>query len=283
MNTTYRNTLIGMATALAAMGAYAQPGDTAAPAPETTADQPAPAAETPQIAACAKLLQQAAAALDAVQKPEDTDQAAEALAAAFDATDKLVAEDAPKPTEADVQAMRSALKAVAEAWWQCESRTDDPDISFAPALVYQLYIRRTPITDIMLAENEAMEGMLCMPDMEEASADLKREQEAWLAALQAKHDAVDKAVYGGGRGSSEEDAITLLPYLGKDTDEETTRKVICDYLRAVFGKDADACFMGVMATPGGEFYHIAAMYKGTFRDSADKVQLRVLPVYFRVK
>ena len=252
--------------------------------PAEAADPKAPAeATTPQIVECVKLLKQAVAALDALKSTADIDKTAEALSAGFDALDKLVAKDAPKPTEADAQAVRNALMAVAEAWWKCEMRCGNPDIACAPALVYQFYIRHTPITETMLDENKIMGAELSMPFNTVPSPELKREQQAWLASLQAKHDAVDKTVYGGGRGASDEDAITLIPFLGKDADDEATDKAVYDYLRAVVGKEVDACFMGVEAHPDGKFFKICMLYRGTFRDSAGNVQLRVLPLYFRVK
>lgn len=258
---------------------------TAPAVPPAEADAPkAPAeATTPQIGECVKLLKQAAAALDALKSAADVDKTAEAVSAGFDALDKLVAKDAPKPTEADAQAVRDALTAVAEAWRKCGERCDDPDIVCATALVYQFYIRYTPITETMLEEDKMMGAELSIPLDREPSPELKREQQAWLASLQAKHDAVDKTVYGGGRGASDEDAITLIPFLGKDADDEATDKAVHDYLRAVVGKEVDACFMGVEAHLDGKFFKICMLYRGTFRDSDGNVQLRVLPLYFRVR
>lgn len=69
-----------------------------------------------------------------------------------------------------------------------------------------------------------------------------------MQGVQAGHEVMDKAVYGGGNGSSQAEAGALLPFIG------------------AAGMTKSATF-----------------YNGAFRDSEGKLQLRVLPVYFRVK
>lgn len=244
-----------------------------------------PAAEAPAevsapFAACSELLQQAVDAVNSLQSADDAERVGAALGAAFDAVDVL-----PEPTATEAELIRRGLIAVAEAWWAAGARTADIEIAYAPALLYQLYIRSTPLTEVLLEENCTMSGTLSMePTRRDSSPDLKREQEAWLTAVQPKHASVNQKIYGGGNGASEEAAIELLPFIGQQTEpeEDAVREVIFAYLREVYGC-VDACYMAYQYNPDGSFYKICCLYKGTFRDSEGKLQLRVLPVYFRVK
>lgn len=243
-----------------------------------------PAAKAPSevsapFAACSELLQQAVDALNALQSAEEAERVGAALGAAFDAVDVL-----PEPTETETELIRRGLIAVAEAWWAAEERTADIEITYAPALLYQLYVRRTPLTEELLEENCTMSGTLSREPMRDSSPDLKREQEAWRKAVQPKHASVNQKIYGGGNGASQAEAIELLPFIGQQTEPEeaAVREVIFAYLREVYGY-VDACYMAYQYNPDGSFYKICCLYKGTFRDSEGKLQLRVLPVYFRVK
>lgn len=258
---------VGAPISLAAVSA-AEP-----PAAEASSEVSAP------FAVCAELLQQAVDAMNALQSAEDAERVGTALGAAFDAVDAL-----PEPTETETELIRRRLGAVAEAWWAAEARTADIEIAYAPALLYQLYVRRTPLTEALLEENCTMSGTLSMDPMRDSSPDLKREQETWRNAVQPKHESVDKKVYGGGNGASEAESIELLPFIGPETEpeEEEVREAIFAYLREVYGS-VDACYMAYQCNPDGTFYKICCLYKGTFRDSEGKLQLRVLPVYFRVK
>lgn len=243
------------------------------PAAKATAEVSAP------FAACSELLQQAVAAVNSLQSADDAERVGAALGAAFDAVDVL-----PEPTATEAELIRRGLIAVAEAWWAAGARTADVEITYAPALLYQLYIRSTPLTEVLLEENCTMSGTLSMDPMHDSSPDLKREQEAWRKAVQPKHESVNQKIYGGGNGASEAEAIALLPFIGQETEpeEDAVRKVIFAYLWEVYGS-VDACYMAYQCNPDGTFYKICCLYKGTFRDSEGKLQLRVLPVYFRVK
>lgn len=259
--------VVGAPISLAAVSA-AEP-----PAAEAPAEVSAP------FAACAELLQQAVDALNSLQSAEDAERVGAALGEAFDAIEAL-----PEPTETEAELIRRGLIAVAEAWWAAEARTADVEITYAPALLYQLYIRSTPLTEALLEENCTMSGTLSMVPTRDSSPDLKREQEAWLTAVQPKHASVNQKIYGGGNGASEAESIELLPFIGLETEpeEDAVREVIFAYLREVYGV-VDACYMAYQYNPDGTFYKICCLYKGTFRDSEGKLQLRVLPVYFRVK
>lgn len=257
--------------ALAAGGAWCLLEDK--PAEKNVAGIAAPFAD------CSELLRQAASALGPwrLRTEADAERAAEALGQAFDAVEAL-----PNPTEADIACINEALTALAKAWWDAESRALPPEISEAPALIHQLYVRRTPITDALLEENGIMQAKLSRNALHDDNPDLKHEQDAWLQAVQARHDAADKRVYGGGNGRSEQEAIEIIPLIGQEADEEKIRELIFAYLREVYGS-VDACYMSFIMYPDGRYYKICSLYNGTFRDSEGKLRMRVLPVYFRAK
>lgn len=236
-------------------------------------------AQSAPFAACSAMLKEAVAALNSLRTEADTERVGEALGKALDAVESL-----PEPTEADAACISRGLQAVAEAWWAAESRVCSVAYVYAPALVYQLYVRRTPLTDALSDENHAMEAMQSSDMMRLSSTDLKREPETWLQAVQGKHEARDKAVYGGGNGRSQAESIELLPFIGRKTlpPEAEMREVIFAYLREVYGS-VDACYMAFVYTADGRYYKICHLYNGIFHDSEGKIQLRILPVYFRVK
>lgn len=129
-----------------------------------------------------------------------------------------------------------------------------------------------------------MEAMLSSDMMPLSSPDLKREQETWLHAVQGKHETRDKAVYGGGNGRSQAESFEPLSFSGRETlpPEAEMREVIFAYLREVYSS-VEACYMAFVYTADGRYYKICHLHNGTFRDSEGKIQLRILPVYFRAK
>lgn len=270
--------LIVSAVLLAAMAAGGV-GYFVANTPAGHVATPSAGAHRAPFAACSSLLKEAVAALNNLRTEADAERAGEALGKALDAVAAL-----PEPTEADAACISQGLQAVAEAWWAAESRVGSETYVYAPALVYQLYVRLTPLTDALLDENPAMEAMLSSDLMRHSGSDLKGEQESWLKAVRSRHDAMDKQVYGGGDGSSQAEAVELLSFVGRETlpPEAEMREVIFAYLREVYGS-VDTCYMGFVYTPEGAYYRICNLYNGTFRDSEGKIQLRVLPVWFRVK
>lgn len=240
-----------------------------------------------QFAAATAALRQAAAAIAAVQKVEDAHVAAAELDKAFAAFDDFYARyvklrAADDLTEQEMSAWDEAVNQVSDAWGTTLIQRLSTKAMECDELVYQLFIRRSPIVNELLQKNDIMESWLCIYPMEAAqnSPALQKEQAAWRDSAKARHAAFmaeHQDTFTGGNGADSDSAICLPD--GKDQEEQAL--IIAPYMQSVY-PDVDSCYVGMQASPNGAFYKVYGIYKGLFRDTDGKLRLRVLPVWFRV-
>lgn len=269
----------------ASLAAHAQE----APEPPALSDEQSEMAQLHcQFAAATAALRQAATSMEAVQKPEDAHAAAVALDKAFAVFDdfyslyvKLRAADAL--TEQELNAWNDAVNLVSHAWGSTLQERLGPEALECEELMYQLFIRRSPIVNELLQENCIIESWLCIHPIEagQASPALLDEQAAWRDSAKDRHAAFmaeHQDSFTGGNGADCDSAICLPD--GKVQEEQAL--IIAPYMQSVY-PDVDSCYVGMQASPNGSFYKIYCIYKGMYREPDGKLRLRVLPVWFRVK
>lgn len=220
----------------------------------------------------------------------DADAAAEVLKAGLDTVDAAYAVFETLPGEAVAAAAEPHLK---------ETKALGPDLCKAAAasmnalsteyldavpLLYQLYVRRSPFTDMLLEDGCIMESLLSIDPMSEdnLSAGQKRERDAAVQEAAGRHaDFVAKhaEAYSGGDGNGRAKAILLS---GVSGDGDAAREAALDYLREVYPV-VDACFVGYQAHPDGKQYLIYNLYTGIFRDDDGRMRFRVTPIWFCVQ
>ncbi len=229
-------------------------------------------------------------AVAGVKKLADADAAAEALKAGLDTVEATYAVFETLPDEAVAAAAEAHLK---------ETKSLGPDLCKAAAasmnalsteyldavpLLYQLYVRRSPFTDMLMEDCCIMESLLSIDPMSEdnLSAGQKRERDAAVQEAAGRHaDFVSKHTdtYSGGDGNGSSKAILLS---GVSGDGDAAREAALDYLRVVYPV-VEACFVGYQAHPDGKQYDIYNLYTGIFRDDDGRMRFRVTPIWFCVQ
>lgn len=226
-----------------------------------------------------------------VRKAEDTPQAAAALKKAFDSFSAFYHEynepgaDFSSSQEVDPEAWNHAAKRVVDAWAAICKSTGFSSSRDSAELVYQLFIRHTPLTIPMLHRYCIMESILSMNPIDPQQPppdDLMSEQKRWREKVHKKHTAylaTHSDTLTGGDGSDQEHAICLVKEAANAHAEQAS---ITPYINSVFSK-VDATFIATCANPDGSLFRIYCIYKGLYTDPSGAPQLRVLPIWFRVK
>lgn len=286
-----------MAAAALAATLLSAPAGAEEPAQTTPAAAPKSQREIAEILHAEEQLKKVCAAMrkaiDAVAGVKtlaDADAAAEVLKVGLDTVEAAYAVFETLPGEAVAAAAEPHLK---------ETKALGPDLCKAAAasmnalsteyldavpLLYQLYVRRSPFTDMLLEDGCIMESLLSIDPMNEAnlSAGQKRERDAAVQAAAGRHaDFVAKhaEAYSGGDGNGSNKAILLS---GVSGDGDAAREAALNYLQVVYPV-VDACFVGYQAHPDGKQYLIYNLYTGIFRDDDGRMRFRVTPIWFCVQ
>ena len=286
-----------MAAVALAATMLSAPAGAEEPAQTTPAAEPKSQREIAEILHAEEQLKKVCAAMrkaiDAVAGVKtlaDADAAAEVLKAGLDTVEAAYAVFETLPGEAVAAAAEPHLK---------ETKALGPDLCKAAAasmnalsteyldavpLLYQLYVRRSPFTDMLLEDGCIMESLLSIDPMNEAnlSAGQKRERDAAVQEAAGRHaDFVAKhaEAYSGGDGNGSNKAILLS---GVSGDGDAARQAALDYLQVVYPV-VDACFVGYQAHPDGKQYLIYNLYTGIFRDDDGRMRFRVTSFWFCVQ